>query len=774
MNIEEAFDELPNISKNIETKLKSLNQNERIESDINEDFNNFTKDNCTNNIKQSEKILNEDSSKLNTFMNEKKEEISKNLDYFIKKIEDDTNEHMKNIDKSNLTEEEKKIEYKKSIEELDNILALNENFKNSIEISEENFFNFLSKNISLNEDIISSYCKENEKNLSNNMYNFENYDKNFFENIYNNMESTNLKSYIIETNKNMKMKKLKINNNSDLEYIKQIFFKTNNENKFIENEIKKISINNLSSNDISFLFSHFKKTSYQDCILDNSISNQLNNSMILEEKEESIELQKMKSKKERYVTEPIIIIKKEEPKNYVTQENKIPEIHIKNSQLEIINLIDIFDDVNILKLFSCHLSFNFYETIENNSFSYMTELYLENCNLVDENFNELIFALFKNSNIKSNLKSFSLKNNKLNCINFYKYIKTGYISKNKFENLEMLDLSYNNIDILNASCFNGLPKTIVINLSNNNFQFGNDFDNLYAKYQKFLDTIKKNSITKTADSSNSQDNQKSGQIPNIQEKNSEGFLFQIANNFGLLKGDEMKKYLDYLVEALTTLNYPLKVIDLNGLFYRTINHNFLFKINLNKFQSSLIEINLSICNITDEELSKILKQYCIKNVKIMKLENNKLTDKLFNLLIEDNSWDIYTKLKCIDLSNNDIHLNQIKQFKKFMKLFDSLQTIIIRNTPAEKNINNYIRKIIIRFNEIQNKEQKQTEFTNNEQNIKELFENDKNKDGGLWNDNNIKLKMKNSIDYKFIEAAQKLFPDILNKINIEYKYRCPN
>ena len=771
MNIEEHFDKLPNISKNIEAKLKSFNKNEIIESDNIENFDNFTKDNCSNHIKQMEKVLNEDNSKLKSLMKEKNDEIAKNLDNYIKKIENDTNVHMKNIENSNLTEEEKKVEYNKCIQELENILTLSENFKNCIETSETNFFNFLSKINSLNEDVIPNFFKENENNLRNNMYNFENYDNNFSEKIYNHTLSSNLKTYIMETNRNMKLKKLVINNNSDFNIIKQRFFNLNQENKIMQNKIEKISIKKISSDDFRFLFSHFTKTPDQDNELRTSYSNELNNPMPLEVKEEPIQLKKMPTCYERSMTEPefkiIINSKKEEENKSSNSEYKYPEIHIKNCDLENINLIDIFENTNILKLSSCNLSFYFYETIQNNSFSNMTELYLEDCNFVDENFNELIFAIFQNKNLKSNLKSLSFKNNKLTCIYLYKYIKTGSISQNKFENLEMLDLSYNRIDFLNAASFNGLPKIIVFNLSNNNFQFGKDFESLYVKFKKFQKS--------KADAQKSvKDTKKSKQTQKGPEKNYEGLLFQLSNNIGLLKGDEMKKYLDYLLEALISLNYPLKCIDLNGLFYCKINHNILFNINLNKFQSSLIEINLSTCNITDEELSRLLKQFCIKNVKTMKLENNKLTDKLFNLLIEDNSWDIYTKLKYIDLSNNDIHLNKIKEFKHFIKLFDSLKTIIIRNTAAEKNINNYIRKIIIRFNEKQNGEKKQTEFTNNEECIKELFEKDKNKEDYLLNSNNIKLIMKNTIDYKFIEAAQKIFPDIFNNIIIEYKYNGPN
>ena len=109
----------------------------------------------------------------------------------------------------------------------------------------------------------------------------------------------------------------------------------------------------------------------------------------------------------------------------------------------------------------------------------------------------------------------------------------------------------------------------------------------------------------------------------------------------------------------------------------------------------------------------------------------------------------------------------------FAKLFDSIKIIIINNTQAEDNINNYIKKIVKRFNEAQNGDKNKTELNDVDKLIQGLLEkNDKN--NYLFNNSNIKLKMKNTIDYKFVESAQKIYPDLFDRIIIEYKYTGPN
>ena len=783
MYLEDKFDDLPNVSKNIESKIKSMTKlsilNKFDDNANKNSMNRINKIHCTDKLSQAEKILSENKNYLKGSISKKKEEISKNFELFIKKIEDDTNEHIKNIENLKLTEEEKKAEYIRCIDQLDNIISLSESMKNCIETSEENFLNFISKATSFNNDSITSFLKDKEDDLNkNNIYNTLNDKKKYSEKIFNNLKSSNVKNYIINSNVNeLKLNELKINEHSDLPNVKAILLNTNNKDEYIQNKIKKISINNLSKKDFEYIFNKNIKIKKKDPkniskILPNISENYINDLEInkrtqtmfnILEKEKTLERKYSNKDISKIIDSEFVIIDDliEEKMNYLKIEFNYPNISIKNSDLTDIKLNELFANVNTLKISSCQLTFEFYNIFENESFDKMTELYLDNCNIVNENFLEIIYSIIKNNNLRNNLKCLSFKENNISCLFFYKYILDGKIFDYRFENLEMIDLSYNNLNYIDNKSLSGLPNVKVIDLSNNNLHFPQDFSTLYEKYDKLL---KKKNSTK-------EDNRGTAKTTN---NSNEGLLFQIANNIGLLKGNHINTYLKYLIEVLPKLNYPLKSINLSGLFYKSSCHNLMTSINLNKFQSSLIELDLSFCNITDNEASNIfLNEFRVLNAKKINLSNNKLTDELFSLLINNKSYDIYNKLKILDLSNNNITLIN-KDFKIFVKLFDSLKIIIIKNTPAEENINNYVKKIIKRFNESENKDTNITELNDLDLLIKGLIENKEDKENYLINNSNIRLKMKNTVDYKFIKAAEKIYPDLFEKINIEYKIMLPN
>ena len=254
-----------------------------------------------------------------------------------------------------------------------------------------------------------------------------------------------------------------------------------------------------------------------------------------------------------------------------------------------------------------------------------------------------------------------------------------------------------------------------------------------------------------------------------EKKKREDFAIIMSGNIILLRDNNMETYLNYLFKILPLVNYPLKSINLSHLFYSAKYHARLFDINLANFKNSLTEINLSSCNITDNEINKLLlNQFFLVNIRKINISNNRITDKIFELLKESKLYDIYHKLKIIDLSNNEINLNKGDEVKKFAQLFDSIQSLIIRNTPAEENINYFIKTSIIKFNEDKNGEKKKTEFDQNELLVKDLIDNKEVKDN-LINKSHIKLKMKCLIDYKFVEVAQIIYPKIFERIDIEYK-----
>lgn len=791
--------DLHNIDNNIEKYLKSkkekLSNQQLIDNDTTQNMDKISKKQCNDTINLVEKSLIEDNSKLKNSLPKQKDEIITNFENFIKKLENETLEHIENLENLKLTEKEKKLEYIRCIKELDNILLLAESLNNCVDLSEKNLTAFFNENVPIDKDIISSYLQKYENALNDcNLYNYIRDDMlPIAETIYNETKTSEIKNYMFHKNSNLddppiKLKKLKINKFSEFPKVKDILYFTNKEGDLVQNELAQISINNISAKDFKFIFSKSLKERKQQFEIDSTKTKYLREKIrspsvaFPKEREKEKLTSKLTSKNFlKNINEFELLddkrtnVKKEKESEKLDYLNN-PNVLIKNCDLEDINFIEIFSIVNKLKLVSCHLSIDFYNNIKTKAFENMTELYFENCNIVNENFNEIIFSIIKDEKLRCSLKVLSFKNNSINSFYLYKYILEGDIANSKFDKLEYFDLSYNKISMIDNKTMSGISLIRVIDLSNNFFQFPSEFNLLHDTRKKRL---KKRKTVKEEKSRLTESLNQSAFIGR-QEQNEKDdddindLLYILSNNIALLRGEYLNKYLKYLIEVLPKLNYPLKSINLSGLFYRSKYHDLLSQLNLSVFQSSLVEINLSFCNITDEELAQLLiNEFCIINIKTMNLSNNKLTDNIFELLIENKCWDIYRKIKKIDLSNNDINLKDPKIFKEFVKLFDSIKTIIIQNTNIEHNINNYIKKLIIRFNEFQNGGKCISEYNPSELSAKELI-NHKDKEEIFTNNSNIKLEMKNTIDYKFIEAAQKLKPEIFDKINIEFKFKEPN
>jgi hypothetical protein len=335
---------------------------------------------------------------------------------------------------------------------------------------------------------------------------------------------------------------------------------------------------------------------------------------------------------------------------------------------------------------------------------------LENCNIVDENFKEIYFGLLRNAKIEKNLKTLSFKNNKISVVSVYKYFDTGDISKYKLFGLQFLDFSNNNIIYFNFNLFESLHIIQVIDFSNNNIQFKQKIDEFYS----FIKVRKKRA--KEAKLKESSEQQQSAQI---KTRNGD-LLFQLGGNMAFIRESNQEKYCHFLIETFPTIDYPLKSLNLSGIFYKTSLHDNLFKFDLSSIKNSIIELDLSFCNLMDDEVCNLLlNQFLLKNLKKLNLSCNKLTDNFFKLLIENNAHEIYDKLRQIDLSNNNIHFSNIEEIKTFVKLFDCIQKMFLYDTPIEETINRYIKKRIKRYNEEKYNKKIVTEFNKEELNIKE-------------------------------------------------------
>ena len=759
----DRFDDLKNINENIENKLKKkpviksekealskIDSLNLCEEAINKIIDNMA--NINNNLNDSIKI--------------KGNEISINLEKFLKKLEEDTNNHIKVIESSNLTEDEKEEEYIKCLDELDKISILSQALENCIEISEKNFCKFFPESVDLNKDNLIDFLIKEEEDLKKTIvYNELKDNQDHLEKLFNQTNIPYLKNYISEssllTGENIKLKKLIVNENTDIGNVKELLITLNEKNDIRQDQIKKISLKNISSKDLNYIFSqkmkNIKKIIHQPNdknLFKSQISHEIKNFRIHE-----------------FNTENNLM---EREDYYINIEYNYPYITCKNCDCSNFKFGCTFPNLIKLKLISCEIPLTFI-TLEEDAeyFINTTELYLENCGITDEYFDEIYYGILKNEFMRKNLKRLSFKNNKISVISVYNFFMRGEMSIFKLFGLQFLDFSNNNINYFNISLIENVPQIQVFDFSNNNFQLPERIKDLYKIKKKRIEA------KETIEEINKKKSGENSEIPQGEKKKLEkttliqnDILFLLAGNTVISRGQELEKYCKFLIETFPKIDFPLRSLNFSGLFYGKNFHQYLYKMDLLKYKKSLIEIDLSICSLTDVEVSKLfMKEFLLKNLKKINLSSNNLTDDLFKLLIENNSHEIYNKLKEINLSNNQIYLNRIKEVTMFLKLFDCLERLLLYDTPAEEIINNYIKKKIIRFNEEQNNKKITTEFNKDELIVKDLLENNSKNSGDTFgNQSKIKLYLNNTIDYKFIEASKKLYPELFDKIEIKNAY----
>ena len=90
------------------------------------------------------------------------------------------------------------------------------------------------------------------------------------EEIYNNNISSNyIKNYVVNPyNESIKLKELKIDDNSDIARIKQLLMNKDEKNQFVQDQIKKISLKNLSKEELLYLFLYKMKKALKNNEID--------------------------------------------------------------------------------------------------------------------------------------------------------------------------------------------------------------------------------------------------------------------------------------------------------------------------------------------------------------------------------------------------------------------------------------------------------------------------------------------------------------------------
>ena len=317
--------------------------------------------------------------------------------------------------------------------------------------------------------------------------------------------------------------------------------------------------------------------------------------------------------------------------------NKITLINCENFE----NNFDIyFPNLNKLYLRKINCSnFNF------NNLTNISVLNLDDCNIGDYVFSKISKFSF------NNLKIISLKNNKISKVN-----------ELKFSNLEEFDLENNVVSSFPAkSIITTLLNLKIINLTRNNYTYNNKDTDIEYLCKKF-------------------------------QKNKIFLLFgNVVLNIKILK----EQYLEYFIQNIKTLNYPLRRLNFQFFFDKN-NFSQLKEIDLISFQSSLISLNLSSCYLSNEQINELLlNNMKLINLKELNLSINEIKQQFFNDFIKFEFNLIFPKLKTLDLSLNPINFEKKEEFEKFEEFIiktPSLYEINFIHVSFEKLFNNYLKK----------------------------------------------------------------------------------
>ena len=402
----------------------------------------------------------------------------------------------------------------------------------------------------------------------------------------------------------------------------------------------------------------------------------------------------------------------------------LEEIIFKNCKINEVNFSNLFPTIKKFKLINCKIPFEIYNNI---NFNYLTHLSLENVGLVDVNFEHFFFKIRSNISLRKNLKYFSLKNNLLGMIDLCKGIPNNkIIDRAEFSNLEIFDCSNNKIFYVSNITINAIKNIKLFDLTNNNIAFPSL----------------------------------------IKSSNKLGFLLLLTKNYGLLREYNRLEYVNYLFNIISKFNYDIEKLSLINLYINN-TYEMMKQIDLSKFNKSLIELDLSYGHINNNDLISLLKNnLALYNLKKLNLTRNKLTEGIFDLLLENKYQDKFTKLKIINLSENQINFIESQKYQNFFENFKSIKLFIVKYTNFEKCINNYLKNKVIRYYENERNKEKKTNYTDEDLEIKKIIDNN----NYLRAKTNITININDIYNNKYLPKIKKHFPEILEKIIIETRF----
>ena len=422
--------------------------------------------------------------------------------------------------------------------------------------------------------------------------------------------------------------------------------------------------------------------------------------------------------------------------NNVNEEENIniKKLKFKNSILLNIDFCDYFPNIENLSITDCKIG---YDVCSKINFNNIIRLSLEGIELVNENFEDLIIYLLKDQSeanegnyIGRNLKSLSVKNNRISRILFPIECSGKKDISNDFINLTYLNLSDNNLF---------------------NYYIDPKKKPLFQKL-KLLD-LTNNNITSPLI------------VKNLIKEKGDKCLILASKNIGVIKNNKMRNfYCNYLIEKLKTKteDYNIKTLVLEGIFGQG-NKQLLININLNMFSHSLVELNLSFNTINDDEIMEILENNKnLENLKRLNLSSNAISEQFFAKFVENKYYENYKNLKVLNLSCNPIAFNEAELYKKFISNCQSLESLILKNTFISEDMNHYMKNKIIIFTAMKNG-QKVPDLDKKGKEMESLIDKDK----FIKNNSKVYITISYTMKAKYMKFVNKFFPYLLERIKLE-------
>jgi hypothetical protein len=345
---------------------------------------------------------------------------------------------------------------------------------------------------------------------------------------------------------------------------------------------------------------------------------------------------------------------------------RVNELILKNCELKGVEIAEIPFGFRILNIFDSKI---FSSIFNNMSFENLIKINLDNTQMDSNNFERIFKSLLKIEN--KNLKEISAKKNYISRI----CLDNEYENKsNVLVSLEILNLSCNSIYKFDKRILDFLPNLKILDLSNNTLLHQNNCKELIKNCKGIVLLLKNIVISKDS-------------MYNYYTKYYKNCLAQNNNN---------KLSIDY--------------INFDSLFYKR-NRNNIDILNFDFSQTKNIEnmsnLNISSCSLDDNQVINIFPR-CLSiknNISELNISYNLLTEKIFDLLIEDKINVLLKNLKKLDLSNNSIHFKlqnmtgspMTNQFVMFLTNYSQLEFLYLKTTPFEESINEYIKNEVNMF-----------------------------------------------------------------------------